>query len=1347
MHKTCLIIAFAILWISVNAQDKAELVIPEGHRTGQIQDILFNQENLVTIGYQELMFWNRKSGALVKKITGIETPRIDEISEMYDKSCNRIVVICNNTKNVKIINLENGEIVTEISEPHTEFEEALISADGRMFATASDDSAGSSTIRIWDVETGRHLQTPGVIQIKKSTSRRIQFSSDSRKLLFYNGESVNVWNIADSRQTLELKTSRPGRIFSAKFNAGGNRIISEVDFTSFVIWDADSGDIITEINLDPGTKRKNPLWIISRLLDARFTPDGKKALVAYRDTTRIWDMENGKFEGFVHGYPFLPQSNMVSNDGKRLITVMHDCIAGIWNLESMKQIYRMPLCIMPEEPGYVSFSADNKTIVANSWEKGKWNIYDAETGRLINQRPAGKSIISFFKYSKDSNDIAIAYKSSFLKNVKDIKNFAIVENSGNAPQVWNNNHELKYELKGRANSPNCLQVSASGKKVVVGYDNGRVIIYNTETAMPELNFKAHLCKIEDVAFNPSGNQILTAATDGKAKLWEVRSGRLLRVFHLGEGGQDSLNVNARFSPDGSKILTVRINDSVVKLWEARTGKLLFNLSISSRTPVNTSFNSNGNRIVTHSFSGGTQLWNAITGKLIASNEGHPATFSGKGELLIVADSDTKKYTVYNSGNGKKIRELKAEAYFGLSEMYMTKDDKNILSLSEDAPTLISLETGEEVLHFTKDKSVWNMGLSPDGNYLQTSSYHNFNLLDAQTGKLLLSVPENNVINSCTSFSNDSKNLIVVTDYAVNFWNIEKKELLYRFYSIDSTDYLYIDKDSRYDGTSNAIKLLNFSCNMELIGLDQVKEPLWEPGLASKIMNGDELEAKKLSDLDICGLTPLVSTTENEKEYIYSITPRKGGLGESIIYVNNIAINSYDSAQLTKTGNRHELRVNKDSLKQFFRDDISNNVSIRAFTSTNEVFARGDEFFFHDPVKRRGPVNMYAIIIGVGDYKGTELDLRFPAKDANDLSKALGIAARKLLNGDGKEHVFIYNLNTSNTRHHYPDKQSIRQVFEMVGSKATANDIVFVFVGGHGVLYSPKYGPVSARKQFYFLTADASKNSDYSKTGISMTELGEWMKPHNIRAQKRILIFDACNSGQAIDDLVAGIRAKGDESSRIKALERLNERSGMFILSASASSQSAYEMGRYSQGVLTYALLKVIREQPSILEDGRFLNVDKWFTAAEKKVIDIISQTRVRQQPQKFTTGGFNIGIVDNEVISSIVLAKEKPLFSSSILLHGSVKHDDIKLTKEVNKALGLLQTELNEVAFIPETESPDAYTLTGAYEINGTSITMTVNITQNSVIRYSFPVKGSRNDIPAFAMQIARRSGTWTGKK
>ena len=398
------------------------------------------------------------------------------------------------------------------------------------------------------------------------------------------------------------------------------------------------------------------------------------------------------------------------------------------------------------------------------------------------------------------------------------------------------------------------------------------------------------------------------------------------------------------------------------------------------------------------------------------------------------------------------------------------------------------------------------------------------------------------------------------------------------------------------------------------------------------------------------------------------------------------------------------------------------------------------------------------MIGVSDYKGDELDLKYAAKDATDISGAIGNTAKKLLNTDGKDHVFMYNLTTNKDRYQLPEKKAIQKLLEDIGKKTTANDVLLIFFAGHGVMAGE-----AEKKQFYFLTADASTLSStdaVKEVGISTNELTDWINPQNIKAQKRILIFDACNSGQAIKDFVKlgndnqnFVAARNDDKSQqVKAIDKLNEKSGLFILSASASDQSAYEMGRYSQGLLTYSLLKAIKQQPDILEDGKYLDISRWFNAAEKTVAEISKESGARQDPQIVTNTNFNIGIVDQEVMSQIVLPQEKPLFSGSNFQNAAeeIAADDLGLNKLTDQQLNELSGRGANAAitYVAGSASPDAYTLSGRYTVTGSNISIKIIIRQKNEVKQKIELAGTKDDLKGMAVLIATKTAEWaSGKK
>jgi hypothetical protein len=268
-----------------------------------------------------------------------------------------------------------------------------------------------------------------------------------------------------------------------------------------------------------------------------------------------------------------------------------------------------------------------------------------------------------------------------------------------------------------------------------------------------------------------------------------------------------------------------------------------------------------------------------------------------------------------------------------------------------------------------------------------------------------------------------------------------------------------------------------------------------------------------------------------------------------------------------------------------------------------------------------------------------------------------------------------------------------------------------------------------------------------------------MKPANIKAQKRILILDACNSGQAVNELVKVggsdqnyLAARNDDrAEQIKAIDKLNEKSGLFILAASASNQSAYEMGRYSQGLLTYALLKAIKQQPDILEDNKYLNVSRWFNAAEKTVSDMVRETGNRQEPQIVSAGNFNIGIVDTEVVAGIKLANEKPLFTASNFQNSdeAIADDDLEISKYINQRMNDISGRGNDsrISYVTSTSAPDAYSLSGRYEVNGEAVIIKITIRQNKVVKYKFELPGKKNDLKALAEHVVTMAADWLSKK
>jgi DNA-binding beta-propeller fold protein YncE len=99
-------------------------------------------------------------------------------------------------------------------------------------------------------------------------------------------------------------------------------------------------------------------------------------------------------------------------------------------------------------------------------------------------------------------------------------------------------------------------------------------------------------------------------------------------------------MQAVFSPDGTRIVTAS-DDDTAKLWDAVSGKVLVTLEGHTFVVNDAAFSPDGRRVVTASNDTTARVWDGFTGKLIATLDGHgglvySAAFSSDGSRIVTA---------------------------------------------------------------------------------------------------------------------------------------------------------------------------------------------------------------------------------------------------------------------------------------------------------------------------------------------------------------------------------------------------------------------------------------------------------------------------------------------------------------------------------------------------------------------------------------------------------------------------------------------------------------------------------------------------------------------------------------
>lgn len=1233
---------------------------------------------------------------------------------------------------------------------HTDPIHAVVySPDGKYILTASADY----TAILWDVTTGKMLH-----QLKRHTGAVVtaQFSADGKYIATGSADStVLIWDALTGNLLQQLK-GHDRSVESVLFIPGSQTLVV-LSSSRLFYWDYISNHLQAVIKDD----------FINLM---RLSPDGKELLTGGHDFVCIRDAITGKILHRLNKNDERGVMNIgYSKTGRYITATFYNQTGIIWERPANKVVYKITsgsreipygIYFSPNDEYFIipfwnhtievyktsdfsllykldlsqstvktiAFNRDSKTFATAS-DNGNAIVWETATGKQLHRFEIG--LIAFARlqpplFSPDGNNLVLPY----LNGVK------IIELS-----TW----KTKLDMKGHT-SGMFMQFSNDGKTLISGASDGVVTQWTSPTGemvrQPVIKDAAHT-----IVLNPNGNSFATVLRNEKSIcLFDYQTNKLLTRLEE----MPSYPIDIEFSPDGNHIACASSGfDSKLFVWETQTGKRVQQITVNTESINELIFSPDNNKIITGNSDNTAVIWDVKTGRRLLTLKGHTGKVnnlacSPDGKTILTAGFDNA-VIVWDSETGQIIRRFNVKKSF-IRSVFYSRDGKYIIASTNQQPLIVwRSTTGEKLMEVNNPPMAREYqffmcninNIDPSGQYFIVPANNNILIYEMETGRVHQKLTGHNNDVFFGSYSHDGKYIVSGSnDDVQKFWDATSGRLLYSLIKVDTSDYLVVDKDGRYDGSEAARKLLYYTCGNEIIDLDQFKDLCWEPGLVSKLtgLNKEPIKAKALSEIDICNRTPRVENVGTQNNtYNFSITPQKGGIGDVDMFVNGKQVKSYTPSQLSKNGNNYNLTVNTNELKDYLLPGQENNITIKASTADGTLKSRGASKDVAGNDSNSSAPYVYAIAVGISQYKSAPLKLGYASKDATDFSAALLKSSRKLFNIDGKEHVqlFIHNTEAGNNN---AFKKDIQKSFATIAAKAKAGDILVIFMAGHGVLNSDK-------KQFYYLTADASAldiTGVEKEVAISTEELDEWMR--SIKAQKQLLILDACNSGKAVANIEELSAKREIPSDQRRALERLKDRTGTFMLTASAANQAAYETSLYGQGLLTYSLLYGIKGGNG-LRDNKFLDVTKWFNAAADQVKQMAKDFGGRQEPQLMGKASFDVGIVDKDVSDGIRLTLKK-VFGRSEFQNDKFPKDNLGFGVLINKQLTDISARGSEspLAYLPDNTLPESYSIGGKYTVNGNMVLVKVSLFKGADKElYHFEQTGTIDKLEALAVQVMRK--------
>jgi WD40 repeat protein len=334
-----------------------------------------------------IMLWDLQHGAVLNQFGRQEGNEINGVTVSIDGT--RVYAFTEASEIITFDSTTGAELQRlEVSED-IEFEDSIGPRNTNLTPSFNPDRTAVVTLEtqlvahLIDLETGEDIAR---YEGHEDSITSAVFSPDGETL--YTGSwdgTVIAWDAASGELLYFFEGVEsdliPGILSLAISPDGGTLVAGTFDPDSIIIFDADSGDIISSFST-----QQSPAFTVT------LSPDANKVAIAGGGSTfTMWDLETGtqllRFEG--HGGDIT--SVLFNSDGSRLISGSDDQTIIVWDI-----VTGTPLRVLEDHTSAVTnvvFSPDENSIYSSSWTDGviQWRLDD--TQQLIEWTCQNRAVI------------------------------------------------------------------------------------------------------------------------------------------------------------------------------------------------------------------------------------------------------------------------------------------------------------------------------------------------------------------------------------------------------------------------------------------------------------------------------------------------------------------------------------------------------------------------------------------------------------------------------------------------------------------------------------------------------------------------------------------------------------------------------------------------------------------------------------------------------------------------------------------------------------------------------------------------------------------------------------------
>jgi WD40 repeat protein/DNA-binding SARP family transcriptional activator len=550
----------------------------------------------------------------------------------------------------------NGDRVQILAGHSAKITSAAFSPDGRRALSGGEDRQ----VIYWELATGREiLRLGGAALAHSGVVRCVDFSPDGRLALSGGLAGDMITN--------------PGELF---------------------LWDLGSGQQIQRFE-----------GHLNGVVDAHFTPDGRKALSSSGDQELLIEGET-------------TEGQTTSND-----LILWDVTTG-----EIQSRYEG----LSHDVYDVAISSDGSQALLAAYYDNVISILDLDKGEVTGVLDAHQNAVR-----------SVAYLPGGQRAISASDDASLI--------VWDLISQTPLAiLQAGESSQTALGVLPDGRSALSATGAGEIFRWDLQDAALLRRIGHHEDAIFDVDYSPDGKTALSCAgagtpnapaRDASLRLWDIQSGRMLQKMEP----QVLVNWQCAISPDGRWALSGAYDGSV-RLWDLAGGQQIRLLSGHADWVVSLAFAPGGKRALTGSKDGALIYWDLESGEPILRMASDPnanwsLAISPDGRRAL-SDAARGSAIYWDLESGAEIRRLvrsdSTEAY-GASGLAFLPDGQTAISGENDGAVIQwDLRTGQELRRFGKHDDIrTRVEISPDGKRLLTSGMNGvLRLWDLESGELV-----------------------------------------------------------------------------------------------------------------------------------------------------------------------------------------------------------------------------------------------------------------------------------------------------------------------------------------------------------------------------------------------------------------------------------------------------------------------------------------------------------------------------------------------------------------------------------------------------------------------------------